>query len=267
MGRNINVFICGFALVLAGCMSARQEGIQTDLVKVSADIQQLADRLGRVESKLKRMNEDFEKLERVTSQSKADQSVQIEDVKIENKSLQGTLEILKHDLSQAVSENQKFREDFDYRINDLERKVASGDASPSSAPNADSKKKSVSDTARYAEIMEVFQSKKSYVSAAQQFKAFTQEYPKSKLAPSAQFWAGESFYAQKKFSDAIKEYQTVVDKYPAHEKSCDATYKQGLSFVELKKTDNAKLFLKEALEKCSGADMRKKIQRALQKLK
>lgn len=269
MLKHTTVLRFAIVFALAGCLtSSKQDIIQTDLVKISADIHQLAERLNRVESKIKKMNDEYDKLERLTSQSKADQSVQIEDVKIENKTLQGSLEILKHDLAQAVSENQKVREDFDYRINDLEQKVASASSAPP-AGNAseETKKKPVSDNARYAEIMSVYQSKKSYVAASQQFKEFTQDYPKSKLVPSAQFWAAESLYAQKKYSDAIREYQVVVDKYPRHEKACDATYKQALAFLELKKTDNAKLFLKEAQQKCSNADMKKKIQNQLQKLK
>lgn len=255
------------AAALSGCL-AKQEAMENDLGKVSNDMQHVGERLSRVEGRVKKLGDDLERIDRSTGQSRADQSVMVEDLKIENKNLQGALEVLRHDLDQALQDNKKLREDFDYRISDLERKLAG--AEPAAAPVARGGDAPAttggSDAARYAQAMATFKTKRAYAQAAAQFKSVAQDFPKGKLAASAQFWAGESYFAQKKYTEAIREYQVVVDKYPQHDKACDAVYKQGLAFVELKKPANAQDFLQEALERCRSAEMKKKVQTQLKRL-
>lgn len=250
-----------FALALmAACLSSsKKQEIQTDLVKVSDDIQTLAERVVKLENRVKRQSEDFEKLEKTFSQTRADQSVLLEDMKIENKNIAGGLEVLKHELQSAISDNQRIREDFDFRISELEKKLSDSTAS---SPPRSQQESSGGESERYKQIMNLY-SKKSFEKAATQFKSFSREYPKSSLAPNAQFFAGESLFAQKKYAQAIKEYQLLVDRFPNHEKTCEATYRQGLAFKALNKKENSKLFFTEAIERCKNPDIKKRAERDL----
>ena len=200
-------------LALSGCL-AKQEAIQTDLGRVGDDVQKIGERLSRVENRVKKLGDDVERVERASGQSRADQSVMIEDLKIENKNLQGAIEVLRHDLEESQSENKKLREDFDYRIVDLEKKISGMGNSLDTAPAAKAPAASGSESARYTQAMNAFTKKKAYAQAAAQFKSIAQDFPKGKLAASAQFWTGESLFAQKKYAEAIREYQPVLDPHP-----------------------------------------------------
>ncbi|MCB0309410.1 MAG: tol-pal system protein YbgF [Bdellovibrionales bacterium] len=256
------IILC-LGILTTGCLSSsKQNVIQTDLAKVSSDIQSIAKRLNKLEVRSKNIDDDFQRLEKTTSQARADQSVLIEDLKIENKTLQGSLEVLKHELQQAVSDNQKVKEDFDFRITAIEQKIS--DLGQASKSNQNDKKESPS--TQYGHALNTFKSK-NYTKAYSMFNTFMNDHPKSTLIPSAQYWAGECLYRQKKYSQAIKTYQEVVDKFPSHEKACAASYKQGLAFKAMKKPDNARLFFSEAIERCkNNNDVKKKAKRQLQKL-
>ena len=91
--------------------------------------------------------------------------------------------------------------------------------------------------------------KKDYKIAITRFKEFLKKNPKSKLAPSAQFWTGESHFALREFDRAIVEYDEVRRRYPQAEKVAAALLRQGSAFAELGEKLNARLVLQELIEK------------------
>jgi tol-pal system protein YbgF len=104
-----------------------------------------------------------------------------------------------------------------------EKTEAAGEEAPQKAPG----EKEVYDAAYSA-----FKGKK-YKEAREDFQSFLKEYPKSKLADSAQFWLAESYYAEKDYEGAILAYETLLKKYPHSSKTAGALLKQGYSFLEL----------------------------------
>jgi tol-pal system protein YbgF len=81
------------------------------------------------------------------------------------------------------------------------------------------------------------------------FQEFIKRYPKSAIADSAQFWVGEIYYRQKWYEKAILEYQKVIENYPKGNKVQASLLKQGFSFFNLGDKSNARLILKELINK------------------
>ncbi len=81
------------------------------------------------------------------------------------------------------------------------------------------------------------------------FQEFLKRFPKSAIADSAQFWVGEIFYRQKWYEKAILEYQKVIENYPKGNKVQASLLKQGFSFFNLGDKSNARLILKELINK------------------
>jgi tol-pal system protein YbgF len=81
------------------------------------------------------------------------------------------------------------------------------------------------------------------------FGAVVKNFPKSGQADNAQFWLGEIYYREKWYEKAILEYQKVIENYPKGNKLPAALLKQGLAFSKIGDKANAKLILKEQLDK------------------
>jgi tol-pal system protein YbgF len=90
---------------------------------------------------------------------------------------------------------------------------------------------------------------KDYKTAIIRFRDFLKKNSKSKLAPSAQYWIGESHFALREFDKAIVEYDEVRRRYPQSEKVPAALLRQGSAFAELGEKLNARLVLQELVEK------------------
>ena len=96
------------------------------------------------------------------------------------------------------------------------------------------------------------------------FQEYLKRYPKSAIAGSAQFWIGEIYYQQKWYEKAILEYQKVIENYPKGDKVQFALLKQGLSFFSLGDKSNARLILKELINKYPSSNEAKIAKRKLE---
>lgn len=78
-----------------------------------------------------------------------------------------------------------------------------------------------------------------YASAAEGFESFLQLYPDDRLAPSAQYWLGESLLAQRKFREAADAFLKTYTEHPGSDKSADSLLKLGISLQGLGERDAA----------------------------
>lgn len=74
------------------------------------------------------------------------------------------------------------------------------------------------------------------------------QYPKSDVAPQAQFFVGECEFARKDYIDAAREYAKVVEQYPKSDYTPKALYKRGLALMQIGKTDEAREALKRLVK-------------------
>jgi tol-pal system protein YbgF len=115
----------------------------------------------------------------------------------------------------------------------------------------------------YAKAKQDYDSK-DLETARNGFQEFLKRYPKSAIAGSAQFWIGEIYYQQKWYEKAILEYQKVIENYPKGDKVQFALLKQGLSFFSLGDKSNARLILKELINKYPSSNEAKIAKRKLE---
>jgi len=74
---------------------------------------------------------------------------------------------------------------------------------------------------------------KRYQQAAKTFGALVTKYPKSKHAPQAFYFLGESLYRTDKFAAAVAAYESLLKQHPDSSFGRDASYALGTTYEEL----------------------------------
>jgi tol-pal system protein YbgF len=81
--------------------------------------------------------------------------------------------------------------------------------------------------------------RRQFPAAADGFKKLVDEYPDHALAGSAQYWLGETFYAQGDYRTAAQNFLAAYQKYPKSRRAPDSLLKLGLSLGKLGQRDQA----------------------------
>jgi tol-pal system protein YbgF len=72
------------------------------------------------------------------------------------------------------------------------------------------------------------------------FRNFMAQYPRSELAPQAQYQVGECEFARKNFLDAAREYDKVVQSSPKSDIAPKALYKKGIALQSAGRDSDAR---------------------------
>jgi tol-pal system protein YbgF len=94
----------------------------------------------------------------------------------------------------------------------------------------------------------------NYAGAIASFASFVRSYPKSPLAPSAQYWIGNAQFAQRDFRAAIASQRQLVAAYPDSQKVPDALLNIATSQVEIGENAAARRTLEEIVAKHPQSD-------------
>ena len=236
---------------------------------------QLEDRLAALEAQLK-------------SQGLVELFTQVEQLKSDMARLRGQIEVLNHEQEQSQKRQRDLYIDLDSRLRRIEggpgATVApvlpsaggvapvspatpspapvSGTASPPAAPAAVTPSVSGTIPGRAgAPGPDLTNEQKSYDAALDQFKggkyaasiagfaSFVKSYPKSPLAPSAQYWIGNAQFAQKDYRAAIASQRQLIAAYPDSQKVPDALLNIATSQFELGDGANSRRTLEELVAK------------------
>jgi tol-pal system protein YbgF len=172
----------------------------------------------------------------VKGQGLLDMLRDVEQLKSDVAKLRGQNEVLTYELEQAQKRQRDLYLDLDSRVRKLEGAAGAPAASPTSPtaeasvpPNASNAAPRTPPVAvdvageqkSYDAALDQFKAG-SYAAAAASFQAFTRAYPKSPLAPSAMYWAGNAQYAQRDFRGAIATQRQLIATYPDSQKVPDA---------------------------------------------
>lgn len=95
--------------------------------------------------------------------------------------------------------------------------------------------------------------KGSYDLAIQGFGDYLSYFPRSPLAPTAQYWIAECHYTKKDFKKASEEFKKLLQSYPKSEKTPTGLYKLGVIHLELGEKVLADKYFAELLDKYPGA--------------
>jgi tol-pal system protein YbgF len=132
--------------------------------------------------------------------------------------VRGQLEVMQNQLENADRRQKDLYVDIDARLRKLEQareQAAAGD-------------KAAADGAALAAETKVYEAALnqfklgSYALAISGFQGFLITYPQSKLAPSAQYWIGNSHFAQRDYKQAVAAQQKVLQAWPDDPKAPDA---------------------------------------------
>ena len=257
----------------------RLDALSTDI----KNQQQAADtRFAKVEEALK-------------SSALLDLFTQIEALKADLNKLRGQIEVLNNNVENSAKRQRDMYTDLDSRLTRIEQHggaVAPVPAVPTPAPAAvtappvavpatavavapaasataalpASPASIPGDPAAEARNYDAAQAQRrlgNYQGAIVAFQNFLAQYPKSNLAPRAQYWIGDSYFNLRDFRLAIAAQQTLVKTYPDSATVPDAMLNIASSQIEMGETIAGKKSLEEILQKFPISEAAGKAKRRL----
>lgn len=271
------------ALLLAGVCHA---GLFTDeeAHKKLGDLQQ---QNGVLHEKLKSVEARLSSAENAQRSQGMGAISELETIKAELGKLRGQLEVQAHDIETTQKRQRDLYIDLDTRLRQLEQTASApvvapvveppkpgkdkkpvGKAAPVVAPAAVAAQAAdpVAEGKAYDAAFNLFK-QGNYQGALTAFQDFIQTYPKSPLAPSSQYWIGNSHFNLKDFKSAISSQQALITQYPKSPKVPDAMLNIATCEQNLGDTDAAKKSLEELVAKFPISDAADKAKKRLAAMK
>jgi tol-pal system protein YbgF len=190
----------------------------------------------------------------------------VEQIKADIAKLRGQYEVLTYELEQAQKRQRDLYLDLDSRLRKLEggpgasapagtpgatdaTPGVAGGVGPTPGPAVPARPGDVAAEQRaYDAALDQFKSG-NYSAATSSFQTFARTYPRSPLAPSAMYWAGNAQYAQKDFRAAITTQRQLLAAFPDSQKVPDALLNIASAQIELGDSAGAKKTLEEIVAK------------------
>ena len=220
----------GHAQLFGGDTEARKQ-IAEQARRIDALRQQndeLAARLTRIDESLKSLSATNPAIELVQ---------QLELLRQELKQMRGQIEVLGNDVQLSAKRQRDMYVDLDTRLKRFEQSPAAGAAlggpsavtgtppapttgappAPSTAAGAPPAPVAGSPQPGEANAYETAQGQRrigNYQGAIAAFQNFIAQYPRSQLAPRAQYWIGDSYYNLRDYKNAIASQQKLIAAYP-----------------------------------------------------
>jgi tol-pal system protein YbgF len=252
-----------------------QRRLRTEAVEVSSQYKSLQDEVEAIRSTLADSLVGHQGLQRevVALRERVDEVDQLterragetaRDLDQRMKTLETKLEGLTMELK-SLAEKIKIREDKAHALEQFFKSRGTDPADPSVVAGAPDQKAGDSEKKEYDNTLKLID-QKNYQVAIGQLRDFIKRYPKSEYADNAQYWIGESFYALREFDQAILEFDAVRRNYPKGDKVPAALLKQGFAFAELGDRVDARLILREVVERYPQSEEAAKAQQKLKSL-
>jgi tol-pal system protein YbgF len=205
---------------------------------------------------------------------------EIEGLKQELARMRGQIEVVTNGIEQTQKRQQDFYVDLDTRLRRLESASAppalggmppSGDTAaggkPGATPPGAATGSAGSAETRAYEAAQNLRRIGNYQGAIVGFQNFLKQYAKSPLAPSAQYWIGDSYFNMREFRLAISSQRLLLASYPDSNKVPDALLNIASSQAELGETAAARKTMDELVAKHPGSDAAEKARRRMATLR
>jgi tol-pal system protein YbgF len=170
-----------------------------------------------------------------------DLASQIELLRSDVARMRGEVEVLVHRIDTLEKRQKDLYLDIDTRLRKLEPAVPGGTPGGEAQATPDEAK-------TYEAALNQFKLGK-YATAISAFEGFLQAYPNSPLAPSAQYWIGNSHFAKRDYKSAMSAQQKVLARWPENPKAADAMLNIASSQDALGDRRGAQATLKALIEK------------------
>jgi tol-pal system protein YbgF len=238
----------------------------------------------RIDQLQKDLDERVATLERqLKSGALVDLANNVEGLKSDVAKIRGQIEVLTYELDQSQKRQRDLYVDLDARMRKLEGAPgsAAADAAPAAAAGgaapsvASSANPSVNASTAPTGATTVATEQRAYDAALDQFKrgdfqgaitgftALVKTYPKSALAPSAQYWIGNAHFARKDYKAAITSQRQLLLAWPDSPKVPDALLNVASAQAELGDNAAARRTLEELIGKFPQSDAAAKAKQRL----
>ena len=282
--RTLSAVLAALGMLAASASSAALFGDDEARKAIAAErkrVDDIAARLGAQSEQLDAIGSRLSKLEEATNRNQPvlDLFREIEGLKEELAKMRGQMEVLANGVEQAQKRQQDFYVDLDTRLRRLESASmpppVSGLTPGQGDPTAGAKPGTAQPTAgaagsaetRAYEAAQNLRRIGNYQGAIVAFQNFVKQYPKSPLAPSAQYWIGDSYYNMRDFRLAIASQRLLIASYPDSNKVPDALLNIASSQAELGETAAARKTMDELVAKHPGSEAAEKARRRMANLR
>ena len=266
-----------------------EQGRRVDAIKQQND--ELATRLSRIEEALKQLTASGPALELAQ---------QLELLRQEVKQMRGQMEVLGNEVQMSAKRQRDMYVDLDSRLKRFEQTgappaaaapgspaaptmpgtpPASAGAPPPAAPGAPpavvagavppgqaANAPSPAESSAYAVAQEQRRIG-NYPGAIAGFQTFIAQYPKSLLAPRAQYWIGDSYYNLRDYRNAIANQNKLIATYPDSATIPDALLNIASCQIELGDNAGARKTMDGLVSRYPASEAAEKAKRRLATLK
>lgn len=216
--------------------------------------------------------------ESLKSQPVLDLATQLEVLRQEIKNLRGQIEVLNNNIDGTAKRQRDMYVDLDTRLRRLEQPVAPASsaapaapaASAPTAPGAAPAQATAGTPADEGRAYEAAQNQRrngNYQGTISAFQAFLAQYPKSTLAPRAQYWIGDSYFNLRDFKNAIASQNMLIKNYPESSSVPDALLNIASSQMEMGDAAAARKSMDGLIARYPASEAAEKARRRLTTLK
>jgi tol-pal system protein YbgF len=145
-------------------------------------------------------------------------SGQISAVRDEIAQLRGKVEVLANQAEMAEKRQKDLYLDIDTRLRKLEQ---ASEKAATAVPQTTEAVATPEENKAYQAALDQFKLG-NYPLAVSAMQGFLVSYPKSPLAPNAQYWVGMAYSGQRDYKSAITEQRKVIAQWPDNPKAPDA---------------------------------------------
>jgi tol-pal system protein YbgF len=245
-----------------GQIAAQQKRLETvnqRLEESNQRIESLATRLLKTEDELK-------------SQQILALVTELEKVRAELRDLRGQSEVLANSIEGVAKRQRDMYIDLDQRLIRIEQAAVTAVASPPTPPitaaTSDATKVPpvVPNAAEENDLYERAQGLRkigNYKEAILSFESFINRFPKSALAPRAQYWIGDSQFNLRDFKAAMTSQQKLISLYPESVSVSDAMLNIASIQMELGDSAAARKTMENLVARYPNAEATEKARRRL----
>lgn len=238
---------------------------------------QIADQQKRVDDLRQQADGLAARLSKIEDDAKAQPVLalasEIEKLREEMRSLRGQIEVLGNNIEGVSKRQRDMYVDLDQRLRRFEQPGAAIAPAAGAAPAAAETAKTATAATVSVEENETYERAQgqrrigNYQGAITAFQGFVAKYPKSTLAPRAQYWIGDSYFNLRDFRNAIASQQKLLASYPDSASVPDALLNMASSQLEAGDTATARKTMDGLIARYPSSEAAEKARRRVANLR
>lgn len=192
---------------------------------------------------------------------------QLNDTQRDIDDLRGQIQTAQYQLNQLVERQRTLSQQMEELTSKPAANAKASNASSGTAKKPEPVKSSGNEEQDYQTAINYVMKQKDYDKGLEAFRAFVNDYPKSKHASNSNYWLGQLLFIKNQKDEASRYFAIVVRDFPQSGKASDALFKIGVIMQDKKQLDNAKKIYQQVVAQYPNTDSAKQAQQRLDSLK